>query len=126
MLEKKRPDLVSKIVAIDVGGAVEPGKLALFVIISYHLWLILAFVIGGPVGDAMAWSFARLVRAPLAGRIATASAGYPYYYWWKRKLSKTEDKIKTMTPNVPVLFLYGTAGVKKYMVCMCVCMYIRM
>lgn len=103
-------------VAIDVGGAVEPSPAGLLTIVSYHLWLIAAFRVGGPVGNAMARTFARLVGAPDAARVATATSCYPYYHWWKRKLDKSQEQIKALVPEVPVLFLYGTAGYKSYLV----------
>ena len=116
MLEKKRPDLVRRMVAIDIGGVLKPPPLGAIFIVSYHLWLITAFLLGGPIGNAMSRAFAWLARAPLRSRVARASVGYPYYHLWKRKLSKTEEDVPPMMPEVPLLFLYGTAGVKKTLV----------
>lgn len=120
LLEKKRPDLVRKMVAIDVGGALQNTTLGFMCIVSYHLWLIAAFVLGGPIGDAMAQFFAWLVRAPAHSNVARASMCYPYYQFWKSRLSK-EDKsdIKDMLPvmpGAPLLFLYGVAGPKAVLV----------
>lgn len=103
-------------VAIDVGGAVDPSLAGLIAIVSYHLWLIAAFRVGGDVGDAMARAFARLVEAPDAARVATATSCYPYYHFWKRKLDKNQEQIKALVPEAPLLFLYGTAGYKSYLV----------
>ncbi|CAM9573442.1 unnamed protein product, partial [Hapterophycus canaliculatus] len=100
-------------VAIDVGGAVEPNFLGLLVIISYHMWLIAAFRIGGVVGDTMARSFAWLVGAPSGARVAKARSCYPYYHWWKRRFDKNQEPIKDLMPDAPLLFLYGTAGYKR-------------
>ena len=111
ILEKKRPDLVRKMVAIDVGGAIEFKPLQLLCIMSYHFWLIIAFVVGGPIGDAMAQSFAWLVGAPFRSNVAKASVCYPYYHWWKQKLCRG-PKVGAMVPEVPLLFLYGTSGPK--------------
>lgn len=115
-MEKRRPELIKKIVALDVGGAVEPSPAGLVIIVSYHLWLIAAFRVGGVVGDTMARTFARLVGAPDAARVATATSCYPYYHWWKRKLDKSQEQIQALVPEAPVLFLYGTAGYKSYLV----------
>ncbi|CAM9748572.1 unnamed protein product [Laminaria digitata] len=116
MLEKKRPDLVRRMVAIDIGGVLKVPPLALFIIALYHSWLIISFLLGGPIGDAMSRAFAWLVGAPLRARVARASVGYPYYHWWKRKFSKDEENVPPMMPKVPLLFLYGTAGAKKFLV----------
>lgn len=120
LLEKRRPDLVRKMVIIDVGGALEYTLLGFLCIISFHLWLIAAFVLGGPIGDAMAQFVAWLVRAPAHSNVARASMCYPYYQWWKSRLSK-EDKSETkdvlpVMPGAPLLFLYGVAGSKAVLV----------
>ncbi|CAM9811986.1 unnamed protein product [Ectocarpus sp. 4 AP-2014] len=114
MVEKKRPELVKRMVAIDVGGAVEPG-LGSLIIMSYHLWLIAAFRIGGPIGDVMARSFARLVGAPAGARVATARSCNPYYHYWKRKLDKSQEPMGNLMPRAPLLFAYGSAGYKRVM-----------
>ena len=114
-----RPDLVRKMVIIDVGGAPEYTPLGFLCIISFHLWLITAFVLDGPIGDAMAQFVAWLVRAPAHSNVARASMCYPYYQWWKSRLSKdksdTKDVLPVM-PGAPLLFLYGVAGSKAVLV----------
>ncbi|CAN0517467.1 unnamed protein product, partial [Scytosiphon promiscuus] len=95
-------------VTIDIGGVLKPRPLAAYMIVSYHSWLITAFLLGGPIGNAMSRAFAWLVKAPLRSRIARASVGYPYYHLWKKVLSKSkEDPPPPMMPKVPLLFLYG-------------------
>ena len=103
-------------VAIDIGGVLDPPPLGSIAIAMYHTWLIVSFLLGGPIGDAMSRAFAWLVAAPLRSRVARATVGYPYYHWWKKKLSKNEENVPPMMPKVPLLFLYGTAGAKKLLV----------
>ncbi|CAN0517390.1 unnamed protein product, partial [Ectocarpus sp. 8 AP-2014] len=74
----------------------------------YHLWLIAAFRVGGPIGDVMARSFARLVGAPAGARVATARSCYPYYHYWMRKLDKSQEPVGNLMPGAPLLFAYGT------------------
>eukprot|EP00904_Undaria_pinnatifida_P004312 jgi/Undpi1/13882/HiC_scaffold_9.g03533.m1 len=115
MVEKKRPDLVRRIVALDVGGAFDLSLRTYSLIACYHLWLIVAFLVGGPIGDAMSRSFARLVGAPLGPRVANANVCYLYYHWWRMRFSKIDETVDSMMPTGPVLFLYGTSGYKKYL-----------
>lgn len=114
MLEAKRPELVHKMVTIDIGGAIKPSPLALLFIVSYQLWLVVAFALGGPVGDFMAKSFAWLAGAPAWNRVARASVCYLYYHWWDKVIRGGVPK--AMTPQCPLLFLYGCIGAKKILV----------
>lgn len=110
---EKRPDLVRKMVAIDVGGAMKPGPLGAFCIVSYQVWLIMAFLCGKPVGNWMSGGFAGLIDAPNGSRIAKASSCYPYYHVWKAIIKQGS---KSMLPECPLLFIHGRAGIKKIMV----------
>lgn len=83
--------------------------------IPSQLWLCLAFVVGRPIGDGIARSFAWLLGSPSGSRIARASTCYPYYHTWKHILCSGE-KVRPMMPQCPLMFLHGTAGVKKLMV----------
>lgn len=53
--------------------------------------------------------------SPSGARIARASTCYPYYHTWKHILCSGE-KVRPMMPQCPLMFLHGTAGVKKIMV----------
>ncbi|CAB1119295.1 unnamed protein product [Ectocarpus sp. CCAP 1310/34] len=112
--EAKRPDLVRKMVAIDVGGAMKPSICGAMLMVTYQLWLCAAFFLGRPIGDGIARSFAWLMGSPSGARIARASTCYPYYHTWKHILCSGE-KVRPMMPKCPLMFLHGTAGVKKIM-----------
>lgn len=116
MMEKDRPGLVKKMVAMDVGGGLSWWpSLSLLLIAMYQVWLVLAFLIGGPFGDLMAKSFARVVGAPSASTVARASVCYPYFHFWKAQM-RTCFGLGPYTPVCPVLYMYGTRGAKKLMV----------
>lgn len=100
-------------VAIDVGGAMKPGPLGAMCMISYQMWLILAFLAGKPIGNWMAGGFARLIDAPNGRRIAKASSCYPYYQVWKHAIRHGAG---SMMPDCPLMFIHGRAGMKKIMV----------
>lgn len=75
----------------------------------------MAFLLGRPIGDGIARFFAWLLGSPSGARIARASTCYPYYHTWKNLLCSGE-KVRPMMPQCPLMFLHGTAGVKKVMV----------
>lgn len=88
--EAKRPDLVRKMVAIDVGGAMKPSVGGAILMVTYQLWLCAAFLLGRPIGDVIARTFARILGSPSGARLARASTCYPYvriclrhtvFYW---------------------------------------------
>eukprot|EP00904_Undaria_pinnatifida_P004311 jgi/Undpi1/13881/HiC_scaffold_9.g03532.m1 len=79
---------------------------------SSALSLCLAFLLGRPIGDGLARMFACILGSPSGARIARAATCYPYYYTWKHLLCSGE-KPKAMMPQCPLMFLHGTAGVKK-------------
>ena len=116
MLEKKRPDLVHKLVALDIGGGLNFWpSLSMFLIVMYQAYLILAFLIGGPIGNAMASFFCRCgVGAPAGPNTARSSVCYLYFHFWKAKIMGVD--VGPYTPRCPVLFMHGTTGVKGWMV----------
>ncbi|CAM9191069.1 unnamed protein product [Scytosiphon promiscuus] len=115
MVERARPGLVKKMVPMDVGGGLSWWpSLSLMLIATYQIFLMVAFLIGGHVGDLMARWFARLVGAPSASNVAKASVCYPYFHFWKAQ-TLTCLGMGPYTPLCPVLYMYGTRGAKKLM-----------
>ncbi|CAN0322774.1 unnamed protein product [Ectocarpus sp. 13 AM-2016] len=115
MLEKNRPDLVKKLVALDVGGGLSfRPSVSLVAMVLYQTYLMVAFLIGGRIGDAMARGFARLASAPAASTVARASVCYPYIHFWKSQI-QTRLGMGPFIPRCPVMFMYGSAGMKKVM-----------
>src|SRR6185436_13168207 len=50
LLHHRNPQLVARVGALDVAPHVEPSPAAMLGIIAYQWWLIIAFVLGGPIG----------------------------------------------------------------------------
>lgn len=113
--EKKRPDLVEKMVVIDCGGDLQPSLLEWVLILSYHILLICGFVLGRPFGDWIALAIAKLFGAPTASGQIRACTCYPYFQYWAEALARKAKEVYVM-PTAPVLFVYGGAGCKKYSV----------
>ncbi|CAM9774310.1 unnamed protein product [Discosporangium mesarthrocarpum] len=102
-VEKQCPQLVSKVVALDVGGQMKPTLLEAILIVAYQFWLALAFLLGRPIGD-----FMTRVLAP-EGK---ASICYPYFRTWAEILRLKPPG--PFLPKCPVLFAYGGKGFKKW------------
>jgi hypothetical protein len=49
----RRPDLVKRIAALDVGGHIDLSGPFLIFLLSYQMFLVLMFVFGDPVGTWM-------------------------------------------------------------------------
>lgn len=116
MLEKKRPELVHKLVALDIGGGLNfwPSYGGLL-IIMYQTYLILAFLIGGSIGNVLTSLFCRFGFVPRASaNVARSSVCYLYFQFWKAQITGMD--VGPYTPRCPVLFMYGTTGSKRFVV----------
>lgn len=108
----QHPELVSRLVGVDVGDAGSRENRAalsarhVLMIAAYQLWLIVAWRIGGALGDALARRMARWLRAP--GDLATVHAGmgYPYDIAWTGSHGGYRGAPK-LEPPMPMLFVYG-------------------
>lgn len=116
MLEKRRPELVHNLVALDIGGGLSlRPSLSWLLIVMYQWYLMLAFLVGGRVGSLMASLFHPSPGAPSAcPNVARASVCYPYFHFWKAVITGVD--VGPFTPRCPVLFMYGTSGFKRWMV----------
>jgi pimeloyl-ACP methyl ester carboxylesterase len=106
------PQLVDRIVGVDIGDAGSrrhlaeigaSGKLAVF---AYQFWLALAWRVGGPLGNFMARSMARLLRCPTDRRGIGWQMGYPYAVRWLGAAGGVRG-LRVFDPHCPMLFMYG-------------------
>lgn len=112
LIEQKRPDLVDKLVAMDVGGHFAPSSVghAVFMI-SYQWWLAAGFFIGkiAPgLGDWMTGFVSKAARAP-RGKNVKSRMNYLYFYMWRGLLLKKyrSSLLLSYRPTKPILYLYG-------------------
>lgn len=106
-LHHRHPDLVRRVVGLDVAPELKPTPKEALLILAYQWWLLGAFVVGGSVGDAMTRRFARIGGAPRHAE-AAARMNYPYLATWRDLLSGRGDALlRGYRPQVPVLFVYG-------------------
>lgn len=112
LIEQKRPDLVDKLITMDIGGHFAPSSVghALFMM-SYQLWLIGGFFLGKIVpalGDWMTGFMSKTVRAP-RGTDVTHRMNYLYFYIWRAMLFRKNKSslLLRYRPTKPLLYLYG-------------------
>lgn len=107
------PQLVERIVGVDVGDAGSRGNVAELglkgraLVLGYQLWLALAWRIGGAAGDRMARAMARALGCPVPRDEIHSRMGYPYALRWLGVAGGLRG-LKAFRPQVPMLFIYGS------------------
>ncbi len=111
-IEAKHPELVDRMITMDVGGHFRPegfGHSAF--IISYQWWLVLAYFIGKripAVGDGMSRLICRYFKAPRVADVHSYMNFYYFYIWRSILLKSYADKaLHRYRPTRPILYLYG-------------------
>lgn len=67
-LHHRYPELVERVVGLDLGAFMLPTPREMLMIAGYQWWLLAAFVVGGPVGDRMTrWMAQKAGTSPRAG-----------------------------------------------------------
>jgi pimeloyl-ACP methyl ester carboxylesterase len=107
----RHPELVARIVGVDIGDARElrrdlTGRAKLY-ILAYQVWLALAWRIGGRLGDWMTRKMARWVRARSDARFIGSRMNYPYYLAWFGGAQSFGRQTQQFKPACPMLFVYG-------------------
>lgn len=107
------PKYFNQIIVMDVPAYIDLASLSqkLFVI-AYQLFLVIAFLIGGPIGRIMTQSLAKIFKhnPPYFDQI-TGARNYPYYYMFRMRIQMLFNKEKNVlykyVPSVPVVYLYA-------------------
>lgn len=108
----RHPQLVSRIIAVDVGdvfSAEYSAGLSLFAKLGtagYQLWLALAWRVAGRGGGAMTRMMAAALRAPAPNVCIGWQMNYPYYIKWMGAYGSFRNVGRSM-PACPALFIYG-------------------
>lgn len=108
----RHPQLVARVVGIDVGDAgsranlAELGAKGRVLVLAYQLWLASAWRIGGALGERMARFAARVLRCPVEPDCIHAHMGYPYAMRWFGAAGGLKGA-RVFQPQVPMLYLYG-------------------
>lgn len=108
IVHHRHPRLAWRVAALDIAPHVEPKPLAMLGIIAYQWWLILAFLIGGRIGDWMTRSLAAAMDAPMPVERINSWMNYPYRNVWRDLLAgRARGFTEGYWPRVPLLFVYG-------------------
>ena len=114
LYEKKYPERVRTMIAMDVGGHVQLSaisQIAMFV--SYQWTLISLWLVGGvmpPVGTWLTRKFAGLLKVPPRQASTLHSrCNYPYFYYWRSTLLPwmRTRLLGNYRPKCRVLYIYG-------------------
>ena len=106
------PELVERIVGVDIGDAgsrgnrAERGATGMVAILTDQVWLALAWRIGGRIVDAMARRMAVRMRCPVDPQRIGAQMCYPYAVRWLGAAGGFRG-LKVFKPDVPMLYFYG-------------------
>jgi pimeloyl-ACP methyl ester carboxylesterase len=103
------PELVERIVGVDIGDAgsrqhlAEIGAKGKFLVLAYQMWLALAWVMRS---DAMARSMARWIGGRSGQGPVYAQMGYLYAMRWFGVAGGLRG-FKVFKPQCPMLYIYG-------------------
>ena len=106
------PDLVSKVIGVDIGDISSPEYVASLSIkqklgiAGYQLWLAAAWLVGPGIGDDMARFMARKLRAPAGHDAVGHWQCYPYFIRWSGAHGSFKA-LRPFTPDIPMLYVYG-------------------
>ena len=116
LFEQAHPELVEKMVALDVGGHTKPTRLKeVGMILGYQWTLIGCWFIGGlipPLGSQLSRALGRVLQMS-PSRIAGIHSrfNYPYFFLWMDILMpwRRKNLLVGYVPRCPTLFIYGMA-----------------
>ncbi len=103
------PDRVARVIGVDIGDTGSRAFLkslsfkATFMVVAYQVWLAMAWMIRGPIGDRMTRAMARALRCKSDPALMGWKMNYPYYDTWTGRFNKAPQ----FKPHCPVLYLYG-------------------
>ncbi len=114
LYEKAYPERVSKMIAFDIGGHIQPTTLKEGLFIAGYQWALIAcWLVGGvvpPFGNWLTRKFAHVLGVPARQAKAVRSRyNYPYFFLWRAMLLPWARRtlLGNYRPRCPVLFLYG-------------------
>lgn len=108
----QHPELVSKIVGVDIGDAGSPAHLRSLrfvdklMIVVYQGWLAIAWRLGGRVGEWMTRWMARALHCPSNPAFIASKMNYPYHRQWTG--GDATPAAPAFMPACPMLYIYGT------------------
>jgi pimeloyl-ACP methyl ester carboxylesterase len=108
----QHPELVAKIVGVDIGDAGSRAHLRALrlvdklMIVAYQGWLAIAWRIGGRIGEWMTHWMARALHCPSDPVFIGSRMNYPYHRQWTG--GGATPAAAAFVPACPMLYIYGT------------------
>ncbi|MCF4172144.1 alpha/beta fold hydrolase [Vibrio sp. McD22-P3] len=107
----RNPEKVERIIGVDIGDAsskdLQLSAKAKVVLLGYQLWLMLAWNLGGKLGDWMTRKMAHVFGAPGEASRIHSGMNYPYHWRWSSAFMRRELGTIPLDIQVPFLFIYG-------------------
>ena len=107
----RHPDLVTRIVGVDIGDGASLQKSLTakekLMVLTYQMWLAAAWKLGGTLGDRMTRSMARTLRCPSDPAPIGSQMNYPYFNFWFGGRESYRMQSRRFVPPCPMLFIYG-------------------
>ena len=107
----RHPRMVSKIVGVDIGDPASMQRALTLrermLVLAYQVWLALAWVVGGRIGDWMTRAMARAAHCPSDTAPMSSCMGYPYFVLWFGGRQSYRHHARRFVPDCPILFIYG-------------------
>ena len=104
----RNPELVSRIVGVDIGEVRAAARVmsarAKFYVLAYQVWLALAWKLGS---EWMTRKMARWVRARSDARFIGSRMNYPYWLAWFGGRQSFHRQTQRLKLGCPMLFIYG-------------------
>lgn len=109
-LQMSRPDLISRVVSLDIGGTMSNTLGFNFFRLSYQWFIILCWFLGEPVGGTALRALIGPAVKHRPNAEIKAQMGYPYWYSYMGNLkwvTKNKGKWNPDTTDMPIFFGYG-------------------
>ncbi len=107
----RHPEMVSKIVGVDIGDFQTymdkaPLKTKLMTL-AYQLVNVLFWYLGRNGGDKLTRILAKSFKAPGTNETIFSNMNWPYYMFWFAGEHAYKNSFKAFNPSCPFLFIYG-------------------
>jgi len=107
LLHSTRPDLVQRVVCVDVGDPDWSAPHFRLISTAYQGYLILAWMLGPPLGTLLNYGFdAYLSPARPSGANVNTCMNYLYWHKWA-DITWFKETLRDYHPECPVLYLYS-------------------
>jgi pimeloyl-ACP methyl ester carboxylesterase len=108
----KYPDMVSKMIGVDIGDPESMKENASFtdwcMFVFYQMTLVLAWLLGRLGGDWLTRMMAKALGCPTPSEHIWANMNYPYFMFWFGGSQAYRKRLNSFNPQCPFLFIYGT------------------